>query len=520
MGFLEIYAEELATFGDQIALLFSPAVILALLGGTAFGLIVGILPGLSVTMAMTLLLTFVFRVPFEIGWALLISVYVGGIFAGGITAIMINIPGTPGAICTCVDGFPLAKQGKSRETVGLVTLSSGAGEIIAAIIMFILIPVAATLALLLGDWELALVCLIGIVLAGAIAGDNPIKGWLVGIMGLVIAMVGLEPIYAYPRFAYSPELYYGISFIPVLLGIFGLSEVFLVLKDKIPYTLPGKPERAIFMWNEFKRKKKDIVRAALIGMGVGLIPGTGESVAPWVSYTFAQRSSKTPEEFGKGSKEGVLAAEVANNATSGGALIPTMVLGIPGSGPTAIMLAALLIYGFRPGPMLIIDTPGILILTVMMFLTAALFMVLVTFLFSKQLISVLSLKRDLLMPIIVVFCILGAWAANYTMFDVYLTLAFGVIGCVLRLRGFALAPLVLGVLVGGLFDQYLRRALLTYDADIFVMLSRPIGLFLIAFMVFLLYSSFKMKKVAKEKEKEKLKDLEIIAGELDGHSND
>ncbi len=515
MDFFNIYFDELAAFGDQLNILLSPAVILALIGGTAFGLVVGIMPGLSVTMAMTLLLTFVFRIPFEIGWALLISVYVGGIFAGGITAIMINIPGTPGAICTCVDGFPLAKKGKSRETVGLVTLSSGSGEMIAAVIMFILIPVAARLALLLGDWELALVCLIGIVLAGAIAGDNPIKGWMAGIMGLVIAMVGLEPLYAYPRFAYSPELYYGISFIPVLLGIFGLSEVFLVLKEKIPYTLPGKPEKAIFMWNEFKRKKRDIFRAALIGMGVGIIPGTGESVAPWVAYTFAQRSSSTPEQFGKGSNEGVLAAEVSNNATSGGALIPTMVLGIPGSGPTAIMLAALLIYGFRPGPMLIIDTPGILTLTVMMFLLAAIFMVGVTFLFSKQLISILSLKRDLLMPIIVVFCILGAWAANYTLFDVALTLAFGVIGCILRLRGFALAPLVLGVLVGGLFDQYLRRALLTYDADILVMLSRPIGLFLIAFMIFLLYSSFKMKRVAKQKEKEKLEEAKETIDAID-----
>ncbi len=504
MDFFDLYITELAAFGEQFTEVMSPLVILALFFGTAFGLIIGILPGLSVTMAMTLLLTFVFRIPFEIGWALLISVYVGGIFAGGITAIMINIPGTPGAIATCVDGFPLARKGKSRETVGLVTLSSGTGEIIATLVMFILIPIAATLALLLGDWELALVCLIGIILAGAIAGDNPIKGWMAGIMGLVIAMVGLEPIYAHPRFAYVPELYYGIDFIPVLLGIFGLSEVFLVLKEKVPYSLPGKPEKAIFMWNEFKRKKKDVVRSALIGMGVGIIPGTGESVAPWVSYTFAQRSSQNPEDFGKGSNEGVLAAEVANNATSGGALIPTLVLGIPGSGPTAIMLAALLIYGFRPGPMLIIDTPGILSMTVVYFFLAALFMIFVTFLFSKQLISVLSLKRDLLMPIIVVFCVLGAWAANYTLFDISVALAFGVIGCILRLRGFTLAPLVLGVLIGGLFDQYLRRALLTYDANIFALLSRPIGLFLIAFMIFLLYSSFKMKKVAKEKEKEKL----------------
>lgn len=494
MGLFDIFLTEWATIPEMLRMTLSWPILPLIILGTAIGIVVGVLPGLSAVMAMALLLGFVFRIPFELGWGLLISVYVGAIYAGGITATMINIPGTPGAVATCVDGFPLAKKGKARETIGLVTVGSGFGEILGESIMYLLLPVVTSIALAFGDWELALVCLIGIILAGALAGDNPLKGWIAGIFGLFIAMVGLEPIFAYPRFNYHPVLLRGFDFVPILIGLFGVSEVLLVLKDKVPYELVGKPARALIPPGELKKNTRNIIRSALIGIGIGMIPGTGESVAPWVAYSFAQRASKHKDLFGKGSYEGVLAAEVSNNATSGGALIPTMVLGVPGSGPAAILLASLFIYGYRPGPLLIIESPGILTLTVLFFIASAAGMIIMGLLLSKYIISFLYMPREIILPVILVLGTIGAWTANFTLFDVSVMFAFGILGCILRARNFPLAPMILGVLIGGIFDNYLRRALLTYVNRPMEMLTRPIGLVLIFLMFFLLYTTFVVKK--------------------------
>ncbi len=498
---IDMYIREWATILEMLGAAFSLPVIAAVIVGTGLGIVAGVIPGLTATMAMALCLGFVFPLPWEVGWALLLSIYTGAIYAGGITAIMINIPGTPASVATCLDGFPLALKGKAREAIGIVTVSSGLGEAGGMLILYTLLPFAAAIALKLGSWELALICFIGVILAATLSGQSPLKGLIAGCLGLLIAMVGIEAIFAYPRFAYHPVLRRGFTLVPVLVGLFGISEVLMVLKSKVSYKLMGKPARAIVNWRDFKSNIVNIIRSMLIGAGIGIVPGIGESVAPWVAYGFAQSASKKKHEFGKGNIEGIIAPEVANNMVKGGALIPTMILGIPGSGPAAILLAALFIYGFRPGPLLIVESPGMLTFTIIVTLFSALTMIVAGLLLSKYIISILYLPRELLLPVIVVFCVIGAWAAHFTLLDVSIMFFFGLLGYLLRSRGFPLAPLILGVLIGPLLDEYLRRALLIHQHDLWAMITGPISLGIIAFLVFMIYSSYKMIRKAPVVEK-------------------
>jgi putative tricarboxylic transport membrane protein len=472
---------------------FSPSVIGMALLGTMLGIFVGATPGLTAVMGMALMLGFAFRIPMEWGLALLIAIYTGGIFAGGITATMINIPGTPAAAATCLDGFPLAKMGRAREAIGAVTIASGIGELLGELFTLISLPFVFLIALKFGDWEVFLACMAGVLVCGSLAGKEVVKGWISGILGLLIAMVGMEEIWAYPRFAYSEILIRGFNFVPALIGLFGISEVLMVLKERVPYKLLGKPGRAIIPFGILKKNVKNIIRSAFVGIGIGCIPGIGESASCWVSYDLAYRASKRKEDFGKGSFEGVIAAEVANNATSGGALIPTLVLGIPGSGPTAILLAALFIYGVRPGPMLMIEKPGFVSFTILLFWLSAIMIILAGLLLSSYVIRLLSIRREIILPIATAMSILGAWGSGFTYFDIVSAFIFGLVGYVMKEKGIPVAPMVLGILIGNIADTSLRRALLTYMNDPLAMFSRPIGMGLMILLALMLFFSIKKR---------------------------
>ena len=471
-----------------LELLRSPALIATIVLGGVLGMIVGMLPGISAVMAMSLLLGLVFRVPADVGLGLLIAIYVGAMAAGGVTAIMVNIPGTPAAAATVIDGFPMAKMGKAKEAVEASFCASFIGGIMGAFATLLLLPFIAVIALKLGDWEIFLVAILGITLAGALAGKNPLKGWIAALIGLVVAMVGMEDIWAYPRFGYTPELVRGFTFVPALIGLFGLSEVFSVLRQSDPYKIMSEGGRIWFRFSLVKKYIVTIIRSVLAAVGIGIVPGVGESAACWIGYDMARRRSKRKEHFGKGEVEGVIAAESANSATSGGALIPTLVFGIPGSGPTAIMIAGLLMYGLQPGPLLMIEMPGFVAKIVMLFWLAAVATFIGAMLLSPYFIRVLASPREILLPVAAALGVLGAWAAGFTLFDVYSMFAFGIVGFILRQRDFPLAPMVLGILVGRLVDTSLRRALLTYSSDFSGMLTRPIGMILMAIVLFTVIS--------------------------------
>jgi len=469
-------------------ILTSPVLLLTLAIGGVTGMVVGMLPGISAVMAMSLLIGFAFRVPADVGLGLLIAIYVGAMAAGGVTAIMVNIPGTPAAAATVMDGFPMAKQGRAREAIEASFSASFVGELLGELVTLVLLPFIAVIALKLGDWEIFLVAMVGITLAGALSGDNPLKGWISAVFGLVIAMVGMEDIWAYPRFGYTPELTRGFAFVPALIGLFGLSEVLMVLRKKDPYKIVGKGGWITINFGLIKKYFVTILRSVLIAVGIGIVPGVGESAACWVGYDVARRRSKNKAGFGKGEVEGVIASEAANSGTSGGALIPSLVFGIPGSGPTAILLAAMFMYGIRPGPMLMIEKPGFVAEIVSLFWISAVFCRLGGILISPYFIKILSSPRELLLPVAASLGVLGAWAAGFTHFDIYSMLGFGILGFLMRCKGYPLAPMVLGILVGRFADTSLRRAILTYSSDFTQMFLRPVGLILLAFLIFSIVS--------------------------------
>ena len=467
-----------------LEVLTNPQTLLGLVGGGILGMIGGMMPGITAVMSMTLMLGFVFQIPVDAGLGLLVGIYTGAIYGGSITAILLNMPGTPAAAATVMDGHAMARNGYSREAVGIATWSSFFGEIGGEIGTFIFLPIIATAALMLGDWEIFLVALIGLTLAGALGAKNPIKGWIAAFAGWLVALVGTDPIWGTFRYGYTPNLMRGIGFIPVLIGLFGIAEVLWVLRQRVPYKLEGTKGRMIAKLSAFKGKTRTVLRSIGIGLGVGIVPGVGESVAPWLAYDSAQRKSKDRDQFGKGCTEGIIAPEVANNATSGGALIPMLVLGLPGSGPTAVMMAALFMYGIRPGPMLIIEFPGFIAKFILLFWVSAVIFRLVSFLFSKYFIMILSIRRDVILPVAVGLGVIGAWGVGFNTFDISVMLIFGILGYLMRLREFPMAPMVLGVMVGGTADQFLRRALMTYQDNLGAMFLRPVGIILmIAFVI-------------------------------------
>lgn len=497
-----LVVQEWVLFPEMIwSILTSPMTMFALLIGGAIGIAVGILPGLSAVMAMSLLLGFTLNFPLEAGLGLLIGVYTGAIYSGSITAIMLNIPGTPAAVATTLDGFPLAKKGKAREAVGTVTWVSFFGEWIGVIVGFFLMPFVAMVALMLGDWELFLVAMIGILLAGSLAGKSPLKGWIAAFIGIAVSVVGTDPIFGTPRYGFTPELMRGIDFVPVLIGLFGVAEILIVLRSRKPYKMVGKPGRAITRWDILRKPRNvvNILRSGLIGVGMGMVPGAGESASPWIAYDLARRRSDEPEKFGKGSHEGLIAAETANQSTSGGALIPTLTLGIPGSGPTAILLAALFMYGIHPGPSLIVDEAGFIASIIALFLVAAVVIRVLAYFASTYFIRLLSIPRGIILPIAVALGTIGAWGVGFTLFDIQIMLIFGLLGYILRTRGYPLAPLVLGVLIGPIADQSLRRAIITYGGDFSEMFTRPLGLIIIGAVVLLVTQTFITKQIKRRK---------------------
>ena len=470
-----------------------PMTLVGLIAGDLLGLIGGMLPGISAVMSMTLMLGFVFKLPLDAGMGLLVGIYTSAIYGGSVTAILLNMPGTPAAAATVLDGHAMARNGQAKEAIGIATWSSFFGEIGGELGTFLFLPFVAVIAIKLGDWEIFLVAVIGLTLAGALAGESPIKGWIAAFAGFLVSMIGTDPLWAVFRYGYTPELMRGIKFIPVLIGLFGLTEVLWVLREEKAYELTEKPGRMVAKLSAFKGHLRTVFKSIIIGIGVGIVPGVGESVAPWLAYEEAKRSSKNSDKFGKGYSEGVIAPEVANNATSGGALIPMFVLGIPGSGPTAILLAALFMYGVRPGPMLIIENPGFIGKVIFLFwCSAALFRIL-SWLLSKYFITILSIKREIILPIAVGLGVIGAWGIGFDRFDIIVMLIFGIVGYFMRLQKYPMAPMVLGVLVGPIADLSFRRAIVTYSGELGSMLLRPGGIILIMFLIFVLYNQFRRR---------------------------
>lgn len=447
---------------------------------TLLGIVIGILPGLTATMGVALLVTFTYKMGADQAILTLMCLYVGAIYGGSRTAILLNIPGTPASAAATMEGYPLARQGKAGLAMGLATTSSALGTVVGVFFLALLAPLLGEAALQFGSYEFFWLALFGVVISGQMTGtDNPLKGYIAGILGLLIAMIGMESLHAYQRFTFGmPALGGGIDIIPAMVGAFGLAEVLNVMKRKAESRIAAMDDRVVPRLADVLKYWVTTVRSGVIGTFIGIIPGVGEDVGAWTSYAAAKRFSKEKELFGKGSKDGLIAAETGDNAVIPGAMIPTLTLALPGSAASAVLIAAMLIHGIRPGPLLMTENPLFLYQVVAMLLLATLAILVYGLSLTRVFLLVLRVPRERLMAVIAVLCVIGSFAITQRMFDVYVMLGFGIVGFLLREMKYPMAPLILGIILGDLLDANLRRGLLLTNGDPTPFFTRPISLVL------------------------------------------
>ena len=477
---------------DQLLLALSPLMLGVCLAGVTLGILWGAMPGLSTTMAMALLIGLSAGMEQYVALMFMLGVYTGSVFGGAISAVLINIPGTPDAVPTMIEGHPLAQRGEGGQALGTAIAASFIGNWVGIVLMIALIPILLSLALEFRSWEMFLLSMWGIAISGTMAsGEMPLKGWISGWIGLLIAFVGLDDIHGVPRFSFGNELLEdGISYVPILIGLFGLTEIMRVLSQDSPTGIPSKVGRVVPPMATLRKFAWTAVRSGLIGTVIGAIPGAGANVASFLSYDIARRRAK-PEErakWGKGSYEAIISAEVANNANIGGSMLPTLALGIPGNAAVAAILAALEMKNVVVGPMIEFENPGLIQFVYIALIIANFLMYGMAIALIKPCVKLFSLPRTVLLPLIIPMCVIGSFAVNLNYFDVYVMFAAGIIGYILRRFGFPLAPMVLAVILGPLADENMRRALLVFeDETIWFVLKQPIGTILLVVVTLTFY---------------------------------
>ena len=492
------------------AMLTQPDVIVAIIAGTLGGMFIGAMPGLSASMAVALLIPVTFGMSGEAGITLLVAVYTSAIYGGSITACLLHTPGTPASAATAADGFALTRQGKGLKAIGTSTICSMIGGTISAIALLFIAPALSQVALKFSSLEYFLIGVFGLTIIGSLAGDNMMKGLLSGCLGLIIGCVGLDIQTSAPRYCFGfLELQAGINLVPAMIGLFSISQVMFSIEDVVKgkstvldenaKNLSGSP---LLPWREFKPLLPTIAQSSIIGILVGILPGAGGDIGSWISYNTAKNSSKNPEQFGHGSLVGIAASETANNAVTGGALIPLLTLGIPGSGVAAIMLGGLMIKGLNPGYKLFTDatTGPIVYCIILAFAIANILMGVAGLLVCKQVVKISTVKMTILAPLIIALSTVGSYAVQQSIFDVWIMLIFGFIGYFMRKYGFATAPVVLAMILGPIAESNWRQTLvITKRTGLFqYFLTRPISMVLVVLLLVALFSPVLMKIINKK----------------------
>lgn len=474
--------------------ILNPKLLLLTVIGTVSGVWVGAIPGLSVTMAASLLISFTFSWDLYSALALICGVYMGGVYGGAITAILINIPGAPAAIATSFDGYPLAQRGEAGRAIGMATIASLFGGLIGVLVLVIAGPIVAKFALGFGPREYFLLGIMGILLITSMGQGSVVKGLIAGALGVLLSTVGLDPSTGELRYTFGTVyLMQGISFIPAMIGLFGVSEALLQLRGGIIPPIKQFVDKVIPDFKTFMKYIPLVIRSSLIGVWIGALPGTGGDVAALIAYDSARRTIKRPSRpFGQGAYEGVIAPETANNAAIGGAFIPMLTLGIPGDAVTAIIIGALFIHGLKPGPLLMIETPQVFWVIVSCLIISSVAMVVWVFSTLKVFLKVVEIPKHILMPIIVMLSVIGTYAIQNSLIDVYWMLGFGILGYFMRLYGYAVGPMVLGIILGPIIETNFRRAMqlaenspLAFVKDLF---SYPISFVLTIAIIYMIVS--------------------------------
>ena len=483
-----------------IGLLLEFQNILLILSGVLIGVLVGALPGLSSPMAIALLIPFTISLDPVAAIAMMAALYCAGTFGGSITAILINAPGAPPAVATALDGYPMAKNGEPGRALGLAAVSSVFGGIFSLIIFIFAAPLLAKLALEFGPAEYFGLAVFALSMLASMSGKSSLRNLISGLVGVLIGTIGIHLTTGVERFTFDiPDLEEGIHFVPVLIGLFAVSELFKQ-SEKLNAVVERIQAKALRLPSlfELKKLKYTILRSSGIGTFIGILPAEGSTVAAIIGYNEARRWSKDKDKFGKGSPEGIVGPEAANNAAAGGAMVPTLALGIPGSGSTALILAALIMHGFRPGPYLISETPEFVYAIFGAMLIANLGFLFIGLVGAKFFSLVAFIPKKLLWPAVFIFSMIGSYSFASSMFDVWVMLVAGLVGYFMDRHGFSAAPLVMGLILGKLVEESFSQSMIIHDNNFFALLESPVVLLFFVLTFLSLSSPFWTKYFSKK----------------------
>jgi putative tricarboxylic transport membrane protein len=470
--------------------------------GALVGTIVGVLPGLGPTATMALMLPFTMKYGPVTGLIMMTGVWYGAMYGGSTTSILVNIPGEAASVVTCLDGYQMCKKGRAGAALALVGIGSFVAGTLGILGLQFFAPLLGNAALSFGPPEYLAFMILAFVLLSNLSGDAPLKGALMIAFGLFISIVGINPMDSYPRFTCGwDELMMGIDFLPIAMGFFGISEILNIALEKyvVPEVRKIRLKDLYPTREEGRRSVYPIFRGSLLGFFVGLLPGPCTVISTFVSYSLEKRISKTPQEFGKGAVEGVVAPEAANNSAVMGSMIPLLTLGIPFAAPSAVMLAGLRMHNVEPGPMLFSTNPDIFWTFIAAMYIGNLMLLILNLplvgLFGK----IAVLRPQILMPVISLICLVGIYSVRNSIFDVWVMIVAGVIGYFLRKWKFPIAPFIIGVVLGPTTENSVRQTLMMFKGNFFLIVDRPVAITLLAlaivFIVYKIVSSFFGKKI-------------------------
>ncbi|MFK7792199.1 MAG: tripartite tricarboxylate transporter permease [Devosiaceae bacterium] len=470
---------------DAFQALFEFQNILLLVIGTGLGIVVGAIPGLTASMLIALTLPLTFHMDPVGAVTLLIGQYVGGISGGLITAILLRMPGTPASIVTTFDGYPMAQKQQAERALALAITASVVGGVLSWFFLAGMSPTLARFALQFGPWEYFTLVLMALVMLAVLAQGTLAKGLLAAALGMAFALPGIDSSIGQARLTFgSDTLLSGFGLLPVLIGAFAISQI---LRDAsappIKKAIEPPKQRLPLYVSDVRNHGPNMVRSSIIGTWIGLLPGIGANIAALVSYSTTKQLSKEPEKFGTGHEPGVVAGEAANNASIGGALIPLITMGIPGSVTEAILIGALTIHNLQPGPLLFQNAPDIAYGIIAAYLIANLIMLLMMWSAVKYIAQVVNIPRSALLSVILVFCVVGSYAVNSNFADVWVMVGFGVIGLGLEAAKVPLGPFVIGFVLSPIAEEQLRASLMMTDGDVSAILQRPYALLFLAISI-------------------------------------
>lgn len=490
--------ETLALMGMGFVHALSPVNILAMFAATVVGVTIGCLPGLSAAMGVALLLPVTFGMDPATGLIVLGGIYCGAIFGGSISAILIHTPGTPASAATAIEGYQLTLRGQAAKALTVACFASFCGGLLSCLSLYFFSPVLAQLAMKFKSPEYFWLSLFGLTIIAGVSSKSILKGLMSGVFGLLLSTIGMDPMEGVPRFMFGQStLYNGINTTCALIGLFSMSQVLILAEKKIVERANASAFKDKFGLSmaEIKKISPTIIRSWLIGNIVGILPGAGASIACFMGYNEARRFSKHKEEFGKGSIEGVAGSESANNAVTGGSLIPTLTLGIPGESVTAVLMGGLIIHGLQPGPELFTTYAGMTYTFFAGFVLVQFFMLGIGLLGCKGFARISRLSDAILIPSIFLLCVVGSYAIHNNFVEVVIMMIFGVIGYLARKFDLNAAAIVLGLILGPIGEKGLRRSLLISDGDPSILFSTPICWVLIILCILGVLSPLLMSKV-------------------------